>query len=142
MSVLTRRLRLSINPCVINKNEANDASLFRDGWVNQALTPAELAGRINEGVAPQPNPLRRLPTTNSPSLRSGERPSGDHRFFPIKIHSHPETSNHQRYGQRVRKRLSDTLRPLQAKRSKIVRITASETSDQRNHQSWSGPAVR
>ena len=51
MSVLSRRLRLSTNPDLIDKNEANDASLFRAGWVNEALTPAELAERINAGVA-------------------------------------------------------------------------------------------
>jgi hypothetical protein len=35
----------------------------------------------------------------------------------------------------VRKRLSDTLRPLQAKCiAEVVRLTATETPDQRNHQ--------
>jgi hypothetical protein len=51
MSVLGRRLRLSINPGLINKNEAKDDSLFKSGWVNQALTPTEFAGSINDGVA-------------------------------------------------------------------------------------------
>jgi hypothetical protein len=39
----------------------------------------------------------------------------------------------QRHSQRVRKRLSDTLRPLRRSDPEVVRITASETSDQRNH---------
>jgi hypothetical protein len=50
-SVLSRRLRLSINPGLINKNEAKSDSLFKSGWVNSALTPAELAEEINKGVA-------------------------------------------------------------------------------------------
>lgn len=50
-STLTRRLRLAINPKLINKNEANDESLFKSGWLNQELTPAELALKINDGVA-------------------------------------------------------------------------------------------
>jgi hypothetical protein len=51
MSVLERRLRLSINPGLINKNEAKDDSLFKSGWQNETLTPIELAARIKEGVA-------------------------------------------------------------------------------------------
>ena len=43
MTVLGRRLRLSINPTLIDKNEAKDASLFKSGWHNQSLTPIELA---------------------------------------------------------------------------------------------------
>ena len=69
---------------------------------------------------------------SSPSLRSGERPSGDLQVFSDPVVSDRNPTD-QRDCQRVRKRLSDTLRPLQAKRSGIVRITASETSDQRNH---------
>lgn len=50
-SVLDRRLRLSINPKLINKNDADDASLFAKGWVKFAATPLELADFINEGMA-------------------------------------------------------------------------------------------
>ncbi|EGP09369.1 signal recognition particle GTPase [Bradyrhizobiaceae bacterium SG-6C] len=52
-SVLDRQLRLSINPKLINKNDADDASLslFANGWVNFAATPIELAEFINEGMA-------------------------------------------------------------------------------------------
>jgi hypothetical protein len=54
--------------------------------------------------------------THSPSLRSGERPFGRRQVL-IKSEyvsgQKPAISNTT--GQRVRKRLSDTLRPLQAK---------------------------
>ncbi|EKS33882.1 plasmid replication protein, CyRepA1 family [Afipia clevelandensis] len=50
-SVLDRQLRLSINPKLINKNEADDASLFAKGWVNMAVTPRELAEYIDGGMA-------------------------------------------------------------------------------------------
>ncbi|MHC2531792.1 plasmid replication protein, CyRepA1 family [Bradyrhizobium diazoefficiens] len=45
------RLRLSVNPDLINKNEANDKSLFKSGWQNKQLTPHELAEAINAGTA-------------------------------------------------------------------------------------------
>lgn len=45
------RLRLSINPQLINKNEAEDKSLFTSGWQNKQLTPHELAEAINAGIA-------------------------------------------------------------------------------------------
>jgi hypothetical protein len=51
LSVLSQKLKLSTNPRLINKNEARDASLFAKGWVNQSLTPDELARQIDEGVA-------------------------------------------------------------------------------------------
>jgi hypothetical protein len=50
-SVLDRPLRLSINPKLINKNEADDASLFAKGWLNMAVTPRELAEYIDAGIA-------------------------------------------------------------------------------------------
>ena len=51
MSVLTQKLKLSINPGLLNKNETNDQSLFTKGWVNKSLTPDELAREIDKGVA-------------------------------------------------------------------------------------------
>lgn len=50
-SILDRPLRLSINPKLINKNEANDAILFVTGWVNKTPTPRELAEYIDAGIA-------------------------------------------------------------------------------------------
>ena len=50
-TVLDRRLRLSVNHRLINKNEAKDDSLFKSGWQNQELTPRELARKINDGIA-------------------------------------------------------------------------------------------
>lgn len=50
-SVSDRPLRLSINPKLINKNEADDASLFAMGWLNMAVTPRELAEYIDAGMA-------------------------------------------------------------------------------------------
>ena len=51
-----------------------------------------------------------------PHFRSGERPFGRPQVFPNRIIFRSEAGHHQRNGQRVRKRLSDPLRPLQAKR--------------------------
>jgi hypothetical protein len=51
VSILNRKLKVSINPRLINKNEHKDASLFSKGWVNKSLTPDELAGEIDAGVA-------------------------------------------------------------------------------------------
>jgi hypothetical protein len=75
-----------------------------------------------------------IPTgsNSSPSLRSGERPSGVF-GLPIRITPQANSKNDQ-WSFEVRKRLSDTLRPLQAKRIRtVVRLTASDTSDQKNH---------
>jgi hypothetical protein len=36
---------------LINKNEGRDTSLFAKGWVNQSLTPGELAREIDKGIA-------------------------------------------------------------------------------------------
>ena len=49
--VLSRKLRLSLNPELINKNESGDDSHFKTGWINQKLTPKELADEINKGIA-------------------------------------------------------------------------------------------
>lgn len=46
-----QKLRLSINPGLINKNEANDDTLYRSGWINKKLTPGQLAAEINKGAA-------------------------------------------------------------------------------------------
>jgi len=50
----------------------------------------------------------------SASLRSGERPTGDRRSFKTGLFAAQNSYDHLGR-QRVRKRLSDTLRPLQAK---------------------------
>lgn len=50
-SVLNKPLKVSINPNLINKNELGDTSLFARGWVNRELTPHQLAGEIDRGVA-------------------------------------------------------------------------------------------
>jgi hypothetical protein len=51
LSFLNQPLRLSINPALLNKNEAGDKSLFVQGWQNLRLTPTELAEQINRGIA-------------------------------------------------------------------------------------------
>jgi hypothetical protein len=50
-SILDRKLRLSVNRALINKNEAENNSLFSHGWENVELTPTELASEINLGHA-------------------------------------------------------------------------------------------
>lgn len=47
---LQKKLRLSINPGLINKNETDDISLFTKGWINVELTPHELASKISQGI--------------------------------------------------------------------------------------------
>src|ERR1700730_17623144 len=49
MSILQKRLRVAINPHLINRNEAGNS--FIHGWINSALTPAELAAEIDKGRA-------------------------------------------------------------------------------------------
>ena len=51
MSILDRKLKLSINPRIINKNEAGDDAAYADGWTNVEFSPRELAASINDGVA-------------------------------------------------------------------------------------------
>lgn len=48
---LSKRLRLSINPAILNKNESGATRLYAEGWENVALTPHELAEAINAGFA-------------------------------------------------------------------------------------------
>lgn len=48
---LDRKLRLSINAQMIDKNAAGDARLFAEGFVSQALTPAELMAEVLRGHA-------------------------------------------------------------------------------------------
>jgi hypothetical protein len=50
-STLTRRLKVSINPDLIDKNVTGDVVLFTHGWVNQELTPAQLLEEIKAGRA-------------------------------------------------------------------------------------------
>ena len=48
---LDRKLKVAINPRLINKNEAGDKTLFTDGWENVELTPDELAAKVQQGIA-------------------------------------------------------------------------------------------
>ena len=50
-AILSRKLRLSLNPGLINKNESGENKLFGAGWVNHKLTPRQLADEIDKGVA-------------------------------------------------------------------------------------------
>lgn len=51
MSKPERKLRIAVNPELIDKNEAGHASLFATGWSNVELTPDELAEAIQSGIA-------------------------------------------------------------------------------------------
>lgn len=51
LSVLNRKLRLSVNRALIDKNATGNANLFAHGWQNVQLTPAELASEIDQGHA-------------------------------------------------------------------------------------------
>ena len=51
MTVLTKPLKIAINPKLIDKNAFGDPSLFAKGFSNVELTPQELADRIGRGVA-------------------------------------------------------------------------------------------
>ena len=49
--MLNKKLKLSINPKLINKNQSDDKTLFVEGWKNVELTPQDLAESINDGKA-------------------------------------------------------------------------------------------
>lgn len=51
MSKPERKLKIAVNPELIDKNESGDASLFATGWFNVELTPDELAEAIQSGIA-------------------------------------------------------------------------------------------
>jgi hypothetical protein len=51
VSTLNRKLKVAINPRLINKNEADDKTLFTQGWENVELTPRELVAKIQQGIA-------------------------------------------------------------------------------------------
>ena len=51
MSKPERKLKIAVNPELIDKNEAGHASLFATGWINVELTPDELAEAIQSGIA-------------------------------------------------------------------------------------------
>jgi hypothetical protein len=51
MSTLGRRLKMSVNPKLIDKNVGGDRLPFANGWENVELTPGELAESIQRGVA-------------------------------------------------------------------------------------------
>jgi hypothetical protein len=51
MKHCNRKLKVAINPALINKNDANDKRLFTQGWENVELTAKELAGKIKQGIA-------------------------------------------------------------------------------------------
>jgi hypothetical protein len=46
-----KRLKIAINPRLIDKNEAGEEALFAWGWENVELTLPELGERIRDGVA-------------------------------------------------------------------------------------------
>lgn len=46
-----KKLKVSINRHLINKNQANNNLLFTHGWKNVELTPKQLAASINKGIA-------------------------------------------------------------------------------------------
>ncbi|WP_162742232.1 plasmid replication protein, CyRepA1 family [Nitratireductor sp. OM-1] len=51
MSWLTKKLPVSINQRLINKNDRNDTMAFTEGWTAQEVTIEELAGAILSGYA-------------------------------------------------------------------------------------------
>jgi hypothetical protein len=51
MSVSVQQLKLAINPDLIEKNEAGNASLFATGWRNQEVTIEEFTAAIQRGEA-------------------------------------------------------------------------------------------
>ena len=48
MNTLDRKLKVAINPGMIDKHVDGAKSRFTDGWENCELTPAELAAAINK----------------------------------------------------------------------------------------------
>lgn len=46
-----KRLKVAINPGLIDKNLSGDTRKFVAGWKNVELTPSELADHINQGIA-------------------------------------------------------------------------------------------
>ena len=46
-----RKLKVAINPRLINKNETGDKALFTHGWQNAELTPDELAAKVQQGIS-------------------------------------------------------------------------------------------
>src|SRR4051812_10361818 len=51
MSVLSRRLKVSINRRLYNKDEWGDKLAHGEGWHNYELTPQQLADEIGAGYA-------------------------------------------------------------------------------------------
>ncbi len=56
MSKPERKLKVAVNPELIDKNKAGHASLFATGWINVELTPDELAEAIQCGIEYDPDP--------------------------------------------------------------------------------------
>src|SRR4051794_16475101 len=77
--------------------------------------------------------------THSPSLRSGERPSGYVQVFPIAFVLVVKNHDH-RLNSRVCGSGRGYTSPSTTK-CPVVRVVASETSDQSDREWW-GPAVR
>jgi hypothetical protein len=50
MSILSKRLKISINSAMINKNEAGNLRLFVDCWTNTELTPSRWRPRCGSRV--------------------------------------------------------------------------------------------
>lgn len=51
MRTLTRKLKVSINKALIDKNVSGDKSLYTNGWENRELTAEELAETVGRGIA-------------------------------------------------------------------------------------------
>ena len=51
MSVCETKLKLAVNPELIDKNETGNTSLFAEGWINSEFTPAEFIEAIRCGWA-------------------------------------------------------------------------------------------
>ncbi|GJD65630.1 hypothetical protein [Methylobacterium frigidaeris] len=48
MTNLERKLKIALNPDLIDKNEAGNASLFAHGWVNAEVTPDEFIAAVTQ----------------------------------------------------------------------------------------------
>ena len=51
MSVCETKLKLAVNPGLIDKNATGNTSLFAEGWINSEFTPAEFIEAIQRGWA-------------------------------------------------------------------------------------------
>ena len=64
MSYQEKKLRIAINPHLIDKNEAGREAPFVHGWENVELTVAELATSVSAGIRGRTAPLKPKPGLN------------------------------------------------------------------------------